>query len=83
MRINEANCLKVKHIDRNKEYLIESQEHCDLLWCDNGGALAGDYVFYNYPDLSKIVFNVRETKEKLYFDVLEYSFDYGETWSSL
>ena len=82
MEIYQANALKVKHKDRDKEYVVESQEHCDILWNDNG-AIAGDYVFYNYPDLHKIVFTVWETKQKVYFDVLEYSFDYGKTWSKL
>lgn len=82
MEIHEANYLKVKNIERNKEYIIESQEHCDLLWNDDG-AIAGNYVFYNYPDMHKVVFNIWETKEKVYFDVLEYSFDYGKTWIKL
>ena len=82
MEIYQANALKVKHKDRDKEYVVESQEHCDLLWCGDG-AVAGDYVFYKYPDLSEIEFTNWETKEKLYFTVLEYSFDYGKTWSNI
>ena len=80
MEIHEANYLKVKHSKDNKEYIVEveSQEHCDILWNGND-AVVGDYVFYNYPDMHKIVFNIWETKEKVYFDVLEYSFDYGKT----
>ena len=82
MEIYQANYLKVKNIERNKEYIIESQEHCDILWND-GGAIAGNYIFYNYPDMHKVVFNIWETKEKVYFTVLEYSFDYGKTWSKI
>lgn len=82
MEIYQANYLKVKSKERDKEYIIESQEHCDLLWNDNG-AITGDYVFYNYPDMHKVVFNIWETKEKVYFDVLEYSFDYGKIWSKM
>ena len=74
MEIYQANALKVKHIETDKEYIAESQEHCDLLWCGEC-AVVGDYVFYKYPDLSEIEFTNWETKEKLYFTVLEYSFN--------
>lgn len=83
MEIYEANYLKVKHKERNKEYIIESQEHCDLWWDTNETVVAGDYVFYKYPDLSEIEFTNWGNKEKLYFTVLEYSFDYGKTWSEV
>ena len=83
MEIHEANYLKVKHKERNKEYIVESQEHCDILWNTPETAIAGNYVFYNYPDMHEVVFNIWETKEKVYFNVLEYSFDYGKTWSKL
>ena len=83
MEIYEANYLKVKNNKDGKEYYLESQEHCDLWWNTNETVIAGDYVFYKYPDLSEIEFTNWETKEKLYFNVLEYSFDYGETWSKL
>ena len=80
MEIYQANALKVKYKDR--VYVIESQEHCDLFWGDIG-AVPGNYICYKYPDLSRIEFTNWETKEKLYLDVLEYSFDYGETWNKM
>ena len=83
MEIHEANYLKVKNNKDNKEYYLASQEHCDLWWNTNETVIAGDCVFYNYPDMHKVVFNIWETKEKVYFDVLEYSFDYGETWNKM
>ena len=82
MEIYEANALKVKNIERNKEYIAESQEHCDVLWYGDE-AVVGDYTFYKYPDLSEIEFTSWQTKEKLYLNVLEYSFNYGETWSKI
>ena len=81
----QVNALKVKNRETGKEHIVESQEHCDLLWSDDSsGALAGDYIFHKYPDnISEIEFTIWETKQKVYFTVLEYSFDYGKIWSKL
>ena len=82
MEIYEANMLKVKDDNTGEEYIVESREHCDLLWNTNETAIAGNYCFYGYPeDMGKLDFNIWETKQTLYFTVLEYSFDYGKTWS--
>jgi hypothetical protein len=82
--IINANYLKVKNDNDGKIYHVESQEYCDILWLRGDSGRAGHYVFSKHPeDNTVITFTMNETGEVFYFTILEYSFDYGITWTEV
>ena len=79
-----ANALKVK-LNNGDDLYIEDQEHCALLCFNNSdGFVAGNYYF-NIAFSDQIQIQVWDRNysgpKTLFGKVLEYSFDYGKTWS--
>lgn len=79
-----ANALKVK-LNNGDNLYIEDQEHCALLFFNcSDGCIAGQYYFNTaFSDQIQIQIWDRTYPgpKTLFGKVLEYSFDYGKTWS--
>lgn len=80
-----ANAFKVK-LNNGDEAYIEEQEHCSLISMgDSDGFRAGEYYFHS-KWINSITFQLWDRDDhmpKCYFGkVIEYSHDYGKTWSS-